>query len=135
MTQSTYRPPSLLNLPHELLSQETDKAVSRIYEMHGYLDGVAIKAPVAGFAVLSGQATITGSKTGIASGLASVQTVVVSIDNGSIATNFTVTGRVAPTDHSKIDVFVWQPTAAGNTTPIACTSPVSVHWWVTGVSG
>lgn len=132
---STYRPPALINLPHEQLAQEADKAVARIYEMHGYLDGVAIKAPVAGFAVLAGQTTVTGSKTGVASGLATVQQVVVSIDNGPTATNFTVTGRVNPTDHSKIDIYVWQPTAAGNTTPIACTSPVSVHWWVTGVSG
>ena len=118
------------------VAQNTNKNMQRIFTAHQTLDGTAIKAPTlgGGFAVNSGSLTVTGSKTGIASGLTAVTQVVASIDNGATATNFWVTARVTPTNAAQVDVFVWQPTAAGNNTPIAATTPVTVRWWCSGTS-
>lgn len=106
----------------------------RIYVAHQTLDATAIKAPTTGtgFAVMSGSEDVTGSKLGITSGLSAVDHVIASIDNGAVATNFWVTARVTPTDTSKVDLFVWMPTAVADTTPIAATTLVTVKWWVTG---
>ena len=118
------------------VKQVTDKNMQRIYTAHQTLDGTAIKAGTrgAGFAANSGSESVTGSKLGIASGLTLVEHVVVSIDNGATATNFWVTARVTPTNFATFDIFVWKPTAAGNNTPIAATTPVVVKWWCTGTS-
>ena len=130
--------PDTIALPEDPkhVKQVTDKNMQRIYTAHQTLDGTAIKAPTlgGGFAVNSGSLTVTGSATGISSGLSQVTQVVASIDNGSTPTNFWATSRINPTDSSTFDVFVWKPTAAGNTTPIAATTPVVIRWWVTGTS-
>lgn len=130
----TFRTPTFLKLPPHDLRVELDRALPRLYDAHASLDGVAIKAPAfgTGFVVDTGNVTVTGSALGIQTRLTTVQQVVVSIDNGAVATNNTVTGRVTPTNASQIDVFVWQPTAAGNTTPIASVSPIIVRWWCSG---
>lgn len=136
-TRFITRPPSTLAMDSKKLATHIDKWLPRIYDAHSTLDETAIKGPLVrggGFAVNTGAETVTGSKTGIASGLSSVSRVIASIDNGAVATNLTVTARVTPTDASKIDLYVWKPTAAGDTTPIAATSPVSVHWWVSGTA-
>jgi len=81
---------------------------------------------------MSGTETVTGSKTGILTGLTLVERVVSSIDNGATATNLTVTSRVNPLLKSAVDIFVWKPTSSGDNTPIAATTAVTVHWWATG---
>lgn len=113
-----------------------NRNTTRIFTAHQTLDGTAIKAPAlgSGFAVQSGSLKVTGSQLGIKTGLTAVQQVVAGIDNGATATNFWVTSRVTPANKTTIDVFVWQPTAAGNNTPIAATTPVVIRWWVTGTS-
>lgn len=130
----TYRPGSLLNLDDERLRKELDNAVPRIYDAHNALRGAAIQAPALnqGFNVQSGTTTVTGSKLGIATGLATVVRVTASQDSGATATNFTVSASPSKGTRGAIDIYVWQPTAAGNTTPIAATSAVTVHWWATG---
>jgi len=81
---------------------------------------------------MTGQTTVTGSQIGIVTGLTIVGTVTASISNGNTATNLWPTASVNAADRSKIDLYVWQPTAAGNNTPIAGTTPILLHWWVTG---
>lgn len=132
----TYRPPSLLTLPDDQLRNQLNQAIPRIFDAHASLDATAIKAPTTGggFAVLSGSATVTGSKLGIPTSLASVSQVVVSIDAGSVATNATAVGTVTPANHATIDLYVWVPTGTGDNTPIASTVPTVVNWWVTGES-
>ena len=128
-----YRPPSFLRIEEGRFKQEVDKAVSNIYNAHGQLDGQAIKAPVAGagFAVATGSETVTGAKTMIATGLATVNHVILGLD-GATATNQWVTARVNPTNSAYIDIYVWMPTAAGDNTPIVSTIPTVVKWWATG---
>jgi len=127
-------PQSLLKVSDQMLRNESDRGFTRIYQAHNQLQNTAILGPTsgAGFKVMSGHETVTGSDTGLATGLATVAQVIASIDNGATATNFWVTARVNPVNHSLIDLFVWQPTAAGNNTPVACTTAVVVRWWVTG---
>jgi len=118
----------------ERLTAELDKHAKTISTAHGNLVQTAIQAPVPGtaFQVINGVQAVKGSKLGLATGLSKVVTVTASIDNGATASNFTVTARITPADTTKIDLFVWQPTAAGNTTPVACTATVNIHWWAVG---
>lgn len=76
-----------------------------------------------------GSATVTGSLTGIATDLATVAQVIASIDS-SAAINEIVT--VALGDEGQISLFVWKPTAAGDTTPIASTTARTVRWFAAG---
>lgn len=79
----------------------------------------------------SGAATVTGSRTGIPTGLKTVRQVQGSIDRGATAHNFWVS-VVIGTVPGTIDIYVWQPTAAGNNTPIACTTATTVRWIADG---
>jgi len=79
----------------------------------------------------SGAATITGSKVGIPTGLTTVRQVQGSIDNGSTAHNFYCSVVLSKLPGC-IDIYVWQPTAVNNVTPIACTSAVVVRWVADG---
>ncbi len=131
----TLTPPGgLINISDQGLRNETDRGFTRIYQAHNQLQGTAILSPVqgAGFKVLGGVTIVTGSKIGLASGLTNVVTVTVSISNGAVATNFWPTASINSLDHSKIDLYCWKPTAAGNNTPIAATTAITLHWWVTG---
>lgn len=130
----TFRPPTFLKFSSPQLRIELDRALPRLYDSHASLDGTAIKAPAfgGGFVVDTGSVTITGSKTGIQTRLTTVEQVVVSIDNGAVASNSWVTATIHPDNKSRIDLFVWVPTAAGDTTPIASTIPTLVRWWCSG---
>jgi len=130
----TFRPGSLSNVKDEHLKVELDRYIGRIYDSHASLNSTAVKAPAfgSGFAVQSGSLSVKGSKTGIATGLSTVSHAVASVDNGATASAYTVSCRPSPTVTGGIDIYVWQPTAAGNTTPTAATSAVTVHWWATG---
>lgn len=109
----------------------------RALSAHQTLDATAIKGPSTGanFAMNTGLVTVTGSLIGMATGLSIVAQVFVSISNADIATALYVTARVSPTDVSKIDIYVWRPTNAGTTTPIAGTGPLPVNWLAIGTQG
>jgi hypothetical protein len=128
-----FRPPSFYRLGLEELGLELDQSLPRLFDSHNALEGQAIQAPAinAGFMVQSGTVRVTGSKLGIVTGLDTVNQVVASI-NSKVATNFTVTAQPSVTVKGAIDVYVWQPTGAGSTVPIACTTAVTIHWWATG---
>jgi len=130
----TISPPSFSNMPDANVKIELDRFFKYIYSSHGSLSSTAVKAPAfgSGFAVQSGSLSVKGSKTGIATGLSTVSHAVASVDNGATASAYTVSCRPSPTVTGGIDVYVWQPTAAGDTTPTAATSAVTVHWWATG---
>jgi hypothetical protein len=78
-----------------------------------------------------GQTVVTGSQLSIPTGLLTVTAVTATIDNGATAHNFWVSAVISQ-QPGCIDIYVWKPTAAGNTTPIACTSAVTVRWSVRG---
>lgn len=130
----TFRPPTFEHLPVDRLGIEIDKHLPRLFDAHASLNSTAVKAPAfaAGFATVSGNLSVTGSKTGIATGLTTVTNATASINNGATATNFWVTCRPSPTVTGGIDIYVWKPTAAGDNTPIAATTAVTVHWTASG---
>ena len=131
---TSIRPPSLHNASDQYLRDEVERFLQFIYQSHNALNGVTIQAPTTnkGFSVQSGTTTVTGSKTSIATGLATVTRVTASIDAGATATNFTVSARPSPLTQGAIDLYVWMPTSSSVTTPIAATSAATVHWWATG---
>lgn len=113
---------------------DLDRDLKMIFTSHGTLNGTAVKAPTFGgtFAVQSGSLSVTGSKTGIPTGLSTVQQAVASIDNGATAHNFWVSCNPSTATTGAIDVYVWMPTNSTTNTPIAATSAVTVRWWATG---
>jgi len=131
------RPPSLHNISDQGLRDELERFLQFIYQSHNALNGVTIQAPATnqGFSVQSGTTTLTGSKLGIPTGLATVTRVTASQDAGATATNFIVSARVSKSVQGAIDIYIWQPTAVGDTTPIAATTACTVHWWATGIPG
>jgi hypothetical protein len=82
-------------------------------------------------ATQTGVSTITGSAIGVPTGLLTVKSVTAAIDNGSTAHNFWVSCTPSKVPGA-VDLFVWQPTAAGNNTPVAGTTAVPVRWIATG---
>lgn len=76
----------------------------------------------------SGTTLVTGSKNGIATGLATVTNVVPSIDSGAAGgSTDIVSARPNPAQPSKIDIFVWQ---SDGVTPSA--TPRTVRWFAVG---
>jgi hypothetical protein len=131
------RPPALKTLDDAHMRDEIERFLQFIYQSHNALNGVTIQAPTTnqGFSVQSGTTQVTGSKTGVVTGLSSVLRVTASLDTGATATNFTVSARPSTTVRGAVDLYVWKPTAAGDTTPIAATTVTTVHWWATGTPG
>lgn len=132
LLQQTWRPGSFLNLHLRLLnpkmapqvSQELDQAIQFTYNNTANLQ-VQIASRQAGVA------TVTGSQLAIPTGLSKVKNCSGSIDNGSTAHNFWVSVVPSATPGA-VDIFVWQPTAAGNNTPTAGTTAVKVRWIADG---
>jgi hypothetical protein len=86
-------------------------------------------------ATAGGVVSVTGSKLAIATGLVTVTNVVVSIDSGTVAHNFWPSARPSAVTANVIgcvDIFVWKPTGAGSTVPVAGTTPVNVRWIALG---
>lgn len=128
--QSRWRPPTMLDFHTQLARNPTqasralDIAIQRAYQNDSQLENMIA-------ATQFGQAVVTGSSKSIPTGLNSVSQVTVSIDQGATAHNFWVSGVISQ-QPGCIDIYVWQPTAAGNNTPIACTTAVTVRWSVRG---
>lgn len=128
--QTRWRPPTMLDFHAQLsknpqqASRALDSAIQRAYQNDSQLENMIA-------ATQFGQATVTGSSLSIPTGLATVSQVTVSIDQGATAHNFWVSGVISQ-QPGCIDIYVWQPTAAGNNTPIACTTAVIVRWSARG---
>jgi hypothetical protein len=129
----TFRAGSLLALDDEQLRIEADRYIKYIYDAHAALGAQVIQAPgtAGGFNSQSGTTTVTGSKTGIPTGMTKVNQVVASIV-GSTASNQWVTAQPSTTVQGAIDIFVWAPTSSSVNTPIASTTATVVHWWASG---
>lgn len=134
MSPFTFRPPTFIGTTLERLGIELDRHLPRLYDAHASLDATAVKGPAigAGFATASGTATFTGSKLGIATGLATVTNAVGSVNSGATPHSFYVSALPSKATTGGIDLYVYQPTNATTTTPILATSSVTVNWWATG---
>lgn len=94
-------------------------------------DYLGIKPVSANQKLAFGHSTVTGSLASVVTGLATVVEVVAVIDNGAAALNewLSVRPSTLPGD---IDIFVWKPNAANDTTPIASTTARTVRWMAKG---
>jgi len=126
-----WRPPTLKG-PSEINRDALDLALKTAFDNTYGLELQAILGVAAGQGLASSSTKVTGSKNGIATGLDTVVNVVASIDNGVSALNEWVSARPSPNTKGAIDLFVWKPTAAGDTTPIASTTERTVRWIATG---
>ena len=79
----------------------------------------------------SGSLKVKGHVKAVASGLNTLSDIVVSIDSGSAPSNQWVTATPSATPGA-FDVYVWQPTSAGSTVPIASTVATLVRWHAKG---
>lgn len=128
--QTRWRPDPFTNFHQRLdrdpagASRDLDTAIQRTYSGLANLESQIACTQV-------GSASITGSKKAIPTGLASVSNCSGSIDNGTTAHNFWLSVTPSQTPGA-IDVAVWMPTAAGDNTPIAATTAVTVRWLARG---
>lgn len=128
--QTRWRPPSLLDFHRQMeispreASRSLDTAIQQAYASSAQLESMLACRQV-------GQVIVTGSSKSIATGLATVKQVTASIDSGATAHNFTISATPSQ-QPGCIDIYIFQPTAAGNNTPIPCTTAVTVRWMATG---
>lgn len=129
--QTRWRPPTFLDLHSRLagsrpqdVSFDVDRAFNVAYQNMSQLENMIACRQ-------SGEVVVTGSAKGVKTGLSTVSQVTVSIDHGATAHNFTVSGVISQFPGA-IDIYCWQPTGVNNTTPIACTTAVTVRWIATG---
>lgn len=135
MSAFTLRPGTLIGLSPDQLAKELDTHLPRLYDAHNTLRGIAVQGPAlnAGFALVSGIATFTGSQTLINTGLAQVKQLTATLQS-SAPSAITITTLIGPTNLSQISLFAWQPTSSSVTTPIACTTATTVHWTASGIN-
>jgi hypothetical protein len=139
-TPSTAAPkrwrPDPFDLPQDIDKAALDLAIKTAYDSIYGLEASSPQLPDAlvGSSQSAGALAVTGSAKSVATGLKTVSNVVVSIDNGSVATNLWVTAAPSATVMGTIDIFVWKPTASNNNTPIAATSAVSIRWHAWGTN-
>jgi len=128
--QTRWRPESMLDFHRQITrnpaqaSRSLDTAIQRAYQNDAQLENMIACTQF-------GQTTVTGSSLSIPTGLATISQVTAVIDQGATAHNFWVSATPSQ-QPGCIDIYVWQPTAAGNNTPIACTTAVVVRWSVRG---
>jgi len=109
--------------------RELDLSLKLAFDSIYSAQDVSVENPTGGFAAAMGHTDVLGSKT-IATGLTTVTEVVVSL-RMITAVNEWVTAQPSQAAGS-IDVTVWKPTAAGDTTPIASIVSRAVSWSVKG---
>lgn len=129
-----WRPGPFEGIPSELDRSQLDTVLKAIFD-HSYgLEQQATLTPPSlnGLAVSTGALTVTGSVKAVATGLSTLSNIIVSIDNGAIPTNMTVTATKSAHTPGAFDIYAWKPTAANDTTPIAATAPVTVRWHAWG---
>ena len=131
-----WRPPVVTDFPdwaderkRKSFIKELDFALRAIFDNTATIESNFIgKTPtLEGKLVNWGTAAITGSGT-VATGLTTIESVSLTIQGSAASDNaltYTVSGGT-------LTVFVWQPTAAGDTTPIAETAERTVSWEAKG---
>ncbi len=131
-----WRPPVVTDFPdwaderkRKSFIKELDFALRAIFDNTANIESNFIgKTPtVEGKLVKWGTAAITGSGT-VATGLTTIESVSLTIQGSAASDNiltYTVSGGT-------LTIFVWQPTAAGDTTPIAETVERTVSWEARG---
>lgn len=132
LLQTRWRPESFMDFHRWLddpklapqASRTLDRALQGAYQNDAQLESMIACTQF-------GQSKVTGSLKSIPTGLATVSQVTAVIDQGATAHNFWPSATVSQ-QPGCIDIYVWQPTAAGNNTPIACTTAVVVRWSVRG---
>lgn len=130
MAERSWRPGSFVNVPPEQQGKEIDLAFRVAFDSLAQNESKGLQNPSGqDLRVTWGSSSVTGSLTRISTGLAAVVQVVASLDSAA-AINEIVT--VALGDEGEIALFVWKPTAAGDTTPIASTTARTVRWIAVG---
>ncbi len=131
-----WRPPVVTDFPdwaderkRKSFIKELDFALRAIFDNTATIESNYIgKTPTAeGKLVNWGTAAITGSGT-VATGLTTIESVSLLVQ-GSAASDNTLTYTVSG---GTLTIFLWQPTAAGDTTPIAETVERTVSWEARG---
>ena len=102
------------------------------YDQLSSLSDSAVFALESNQALASGSTTVTGTQNRIDTGLGSVANVTVSLDTGGSPVNEWPTATPTPNANGLINIAVYKPTAAGNNTPIASTTPRLVRWFAFG---
>lgn len=118
--------------PGKFADPELDIAIKTAYDQIYTVGDQSIAGVQNNQGLASGVTTVTGSQNGIATGLATVTNIVASIDSEGVALNEWVNPRPTPNAPGLIDLYVWKPTAAGDNTPIASTTPRLVRWIAIG---
>jgi|SRR5579859_5891454 len=134
--QGGWVPTDFTNIHTRLLSKAPGEAQQAAQDLHEAMRLITasvytVQQNLNG--IQGGGLFITGSKLGLATGLALVSSATVSIDNAAVATNKWVTVQFGSVPGT-INIFVWQPTAAGDNTPIAATTQVAVRWIAIGTA-
>lgn len=138
---SHWRPPSFLNIfggdPKKPLSptekdgyKDLDLAIKIAYENSYLIASDYLATTASQLRLASGTSTFVGSITEVNTQLNTVVYVVATV-RSSAASNRYVTYDLSTTA-GRISLFAWQPTAAGDTTPIAATTSVIVGWMAFG---
>ena len=131
-----WRPPVVTDFPdwaderkRKSFIKELDFALRAIFDNTATIESNFIgKTPtLEGKLVNWGTVSITGSGT-VATGLTTIESVSLTI-RGSAASNNALTYTVSG---GTLTIFVWQPTAAGDTTPIAETVELTIAWEARG---
>ena len=91
---------------------------------------VAVRPAAVGKRIAWGNSSVTGSLTDIATGLATVEQVVATIQS-SAAINEWVTTALNATP-GEIDLYCWRVTGVADTTPIASITARVVRWIAVG---
>ena len=131
-----WRPPVVTDFPdwaderkRKSFIKELDFALRAIFDNTATIESNFIgKTPtLEGKLVNWGTVAITGSGT-VATGLTTIESVSLTI-RGSAASNNALTYTVSG---ETLTIFVWQPTAAGDTTPISETVELTIAWEARG---
>jgi|SRR5580765_3474173 len=128
--QTRWRPESMLNFHQQLqrspeqASRALDFNIQQAYKNDSQLENMISCTQF-------GNTVVTGKTLSIPTGLLTVTQVTAVIDNGATAHNLWPSATISQ-QPGCIDIYVWKPTAAGDNTPIAATTAVTVRWSVRG---
>ena len=131
-----WRPPVVTDFPdwaderkRKSFIQALDRALQIAFDNTATIESNYVgKTPtLEGKLVNWGTAAITGSGT-VVTGLTTIESVSLTI-RGSAASDNVLTYTVSG---GTLSIFAWQPTAAGDTTPIAETVALDISWEARG---
>lgn len=125
-----WRPEPFEGQPDKINLSNLDTAFKATFDNIYGLEATSPQVPddLKGSGISSGALKVTGSAKGIVTGLDTVSNVVVSLDSGPAASNLWVTATPSTTVKGAFDVYVWKPTGAGSTVPIANGTVTTVRW-------